>query len=88
MGSASGRRLDTVIAEILPQLRDPPLNEGSGVVRPGIYIGLPSRPNRKTASLASALVSPNIRSTAAKSRCGAKPIDCDHEARSRISLRA
>src|SRR5467141_1185988 len=36
-GSASGRHLETetVIAEILPQLRDPPLNEGSGVVRAG-----------------------------------------------------
>src|SRR5260370_42487987 len=36
-GSASGRRLETetVIAEILLQLLDPPLNEGSGVVRAG-----------------------------------------------------
>src|ERR1700716_3091118 len=37
MGSASGRGLETetVIAEIRPQLRDPPLNEGGGVVRAG-----------------------------------------------------
>src|SRR5712664_1777188 len=34
-GSASGRRFETVIAEILLQLLDPPLNEGNGVVRAG-----------------------------------------------------
>jgi hypothetical protein len=70
---------------MLLQLRDPAPNEWSGVVRPGNIDRLAFATETKTASLASALTSPNIRSTAAKSGCGAKPIDCDHAARSRSS---